>query len=67
MKSEVRIPWFHYFANGVFRVLSRLLLDLHVKGLECSPKQGPLIVAINRTFSWSPLWAPHLSDRMCCR
>jgi 1-acyl-sn-glycerol-3-phosphate acyltransferase len=54
MKNEIRIPWFHHFTNGVFRVLARVLLDLHIEGLERTPKQGPLIVAINHTAFLEP-------------
>jgi 1-acyl-sn-glycerol-3-phosphate acyltransferase len=54
MKNEIRIPWFHHFTNGVFRVLAHILLDLHIEGLERTPKQGPLIVAINHTAFLEP-------------
>lgn len=54
MKNEIRIPWFHYFANSVMRVLARLLLDLRIEGLDRTPKQGPLIVAINHTAFLEP-------------
>ncbi len=55
MSEEIRIPWFHYIANGGMSVLSRLLLDLHIEGLEHTPKQGPLIVAINHTNFLDPV------------
>jgi 1-acyl-sn-glycerol-3-phosphate acyltransferase len=57
MTVEIHIPWFHYFANGVFRVLSRLLLDLDMEGLERTPEQGPLILAINHTSFLDPVLA----------
>lgn len=55
MMDEIHIPWFHYFANGGMRVLSRLLLDLSIEGLERTPKQGPLIIAINHTNFLDPI------------
>lgn len=54
MKRKIQIPWFHYFANGAFRVIARVILDLKIEGLERTPKEGPLIVAINHTSFMDP-------------
>lgn len=47
--------WFYHLANAVLGVLFRLLLDVHVTGVENVPRQGPLIVIMNHLYFFDPV------------
>lgn len=47
--------WFYHFANALFRLAFRILLDYRVRGLEKVPREGSLIVAINHASFIDPL------------
>jgi len=54
---------FYNFANIILRLLFRILLRVHVTGLERVPRQGPLLVASNHVSFLDPLLAGALFPR----
>ncbi len=54
MKQTVRIPWFHYVANFLMRILLSVALKLDIQGVENTPREGPLLAASNHTSFLDP-------------
>jgi 1-acyl-sn-glycerol-3-phosphate acyltransferase len=46
---------FYNLANAAMRIAARILLDMHITGLENMPKSGPIIVAMNHTSFLDPV------------
>jgi 1-acyl-sn-glycerol-3-phosphate acyltransferase len=51
------IGWFHSLANFLLRIVLRIVLKLEIRGLENTPREGSLIVAINHTSFLDPVLA----------
>jgi 1-acyl-sn-glycerol-3-phosphate acyltransferase len=47
--------WFHRLADFLLRIVLSILLRLDIAGLENTPPEGPLIVAVNHTSFLDPL------------
>lgn len=48
-------PWFYYFGNAFLRFAFRLVLRVEIRGLENTPREGGLIVAITHSSFLDPL------------
>lgn len=55
MSEFPKRPWFYHFGNWFMRLVFRLILRVHLRGLENIPRQGQVILAISHSSFLDPL------------
>jgi 1-acyl-sn-glycerol-3-phosphate acyltransferase len=63
MSGFPKRPWFYHFGNWFMRLAFRVILRVHLRGLENVPTTGPFVVAISHSSFLDPLIASAYSPR----